>query len=92
MSKKTFDDGSSVEWVDKETVRYSEGEFSVLIWVDFEPGFWSSGRVIRSSSIKNWSATPTGCSATIDAEKKREIIDKIQRYYGSLKKKCRVLD
>ena len=67
MSKiKSFDDGSLIEWVDKETLKYSEGEFSVLIWVDFEPGFFSGGRIIKSSSILTWDKKPSERSEMID--------------------------
>jgi hypothetical protein len=56
--KKTFDNGSYVEWVDRETLKYTSGDFSVLVWVDFEPGLFSGGRIIKASSIKNWDAKP----------------------------------
>jgi hypothetical protein len=91
MSKaKTFNDGSSVDWVDKETLRYTKGEFSALIWVDFEPGFFSAGRIIRSFSIAKWEAAPVGSTDEIDTESKEEIINKIKLYYKSINKKCRV--
>ena len=87
MSKKqTFEDGSSVEWVDRETVKYTENGFSTLVWVDFAPGFFSGGRVIISSHIIKWRSWPAGSSELIDENKKREIIEKIKKYFG---KKCR---
>ncbi|GLI34002.1 hypothetical protein [Desulforhabdus amnigena] len=88
--KKTFDDGSYVEWVDRETLKYTSGDFSVLVWVDFEPGLFSGGRIIKASSIKNWDAKPAGSPATIDEDIKQDIINKIQQYYKSFKKKYRV--
>ena len=91
MSKvHLLDDGSSIEWVDKETLRYTESNFSVLIWVDFEPGFFNSGRVIKSSSLATWESKPEGYSSTIEANKKQEILTKVQQYYRSQNKSCRV--
>ena len=91
MTKKiVFDDDSIVEWVDKETLRYSKGIFSALVWVDFEPGFFSQGRIIRASSITEWESKPVKFPPLIDGSSKKEIISKIQEYYRRLKKKCRV--
>ncbi len=88
--KKLFEDGSSVEWIDRETLRYRRNGFSALIWVDFEPGFFTNGRIIRSSSLKNWETVPPGRSIEISAEERQEIIDKIKLYFQSFHKKFRV--
>ena len=85
-----MDDGSSVEWVDKETLKYVEGDFSLLIWVDFEPGFFSNGKVIKASSMKTWNTTPKDGNKIIDDKKRQEIIEKIQQYYKKYWKKSRV--
>ena len=90
-TRKVFDDGSSVEWIDKETIKYTEGDYSLLIWVDFEPGFFSYGRTIKSASIETWDTKPRGESKLIDENKKQDIIDKIQRYYKSFGKRCRII-
>lgn len=90
MSKiYSFDDGSSIEWIDKETLRYRQGECFALIWVDFEPGIFNSGRVLKGSSLRNWEM-PEEHSEEIDADNKREIIAKVQEYYRSQNVKCRV--
>lgn len=86
----SFDDGSVIEWVDRETLRYSEGNFSSLIWVDFEPGIFNSGRIINSSSIVRWERSPPGSPEDIDMDKRKEILSKIQLYYQSQHKKCRI--
>lgn len=91
MKKKAFNDGSSIEWVDKETLKYSEKEFSVLIWVDYyKVGFLTYGRVIKASSIVNWNTTAEGSLEIINASKKHEIIEKIQQYFKSLNAKYRL--
>ena len=91
MSKvHLLDDGSSLEWVDKETLRYTESTFSVFIWVDFEPGFLNGGRVIKSSSLTTWNSKPEGCSSTIEANKQQEILTKVLQHYRSQNVECRV--
>lgn len=87
-----FDDGSVIEWIDKETLRYSEGAFVLNIWVDFEPGFFSTGRIVRAALIKDWSATPSGCASTISEAKRLNILDKVRRYYHLNKRKCRIVE
>jgi hypothetical protein len=85
-----LDDGSSLEWVDKETLRYTESSFSVLIWVDFEAGFFNGGRVIKLSSLATWNSRPEGSSSTIEPNKKQEIITKVQQYFRSQNREWRV--
>jgi hypothetical protein len=90
MSKPHLhDDGSVIEWVDKETLRYTENGFSVSIWVDFEPGFFNSRRIIKSSSIVRWDIRPEGCSDAIGMDKRNEILAKVQQYYQSQNRKFR---
>jgi hypothetical protein len=88
--KKFFYNGKSVEWVDRETLKYSNGGFSALIWVDVEPGFFPNGKIIKSSTIKNWKTVPEGYPELITDCEKQEIIKTIQEYYKSVNKKCRV--
>jgi hypothetical protein len=88
--KKIFSDGSCVEWIDRETLKYSKESFSVLVWVDFEPGFFSGGRIIRTSSIKEWDTKPEGTTGLIHKVTKQNIINRIQEYYKSINKRCRV--
>ena len=85
-----FEDGSSIEVVDRETLRYAEGGFEALIWVDAEPGFFKGGRVIKASSIERWNRTPSGASPEIDAEQRRKIVDKALQYYRHYGAKVRV--
>ncbi len=91
MTIKIFDDDSSIEWVDKETLKYSESGFSVLIWVDYyKVGFLTYGRVIKTSSIVNWNTKAGDSIEKINSGKKQEIIEKVQLYYKSLNTKYRV--
>ena len=83
-----FNDGSSIEWINREGLKYIENGFSVLIWVDFASGFFSKRRIIKLSSIKYWNNKPNGCSDVINKNKKKEIISKAQQYYQSQNRKC----
>jgi len=83
-----FNDGSSIEWINREGLRYIENDFSVLIWVDFASGFFSKERIIKLSSIKYWNSKPSGCSDVISNDKKKEIISKVQQYYQSQNREC----
>ncbi len=83
-----FDDGSILKWEDRETLRYIEGESSALIWVDFEPGFFSRGRILRSSSIDKWEEDSKGVVTAISEAKKADIINKVKLYYEQNKRKC----
>jgi hypothetical protein len=81
--------GSSLTWVDRETVRYTEGEFSALVWVDYEPGFFARGRIIRTSSLATWETTPANAQREISPEQKQRIGADIQEYFRSQRRTCR---
>lgn len=90
-AKFFYKDIISIEWVDKETLRYSEeGGRSALVWVDFEPGFFKRGRIIRMSSIKNWDERPGFASRLIDANDRAKIVDAIIAYYEYQNVPCRM--
>lgn len=78
-----FDDGSSIEWEDRESLQYREVDGHIaLIWVDFEPGFFSRGRVLMIESLDKWHTVPEGRSLDLSNEKREEIIAKVRKYYG----------
>ena len=89
-NKINFDDGSFVVWEDKETLRYTDCNYSALIWVDFEPGIFSSGRIIKASSIENWEEHPENTDSKISENIKKKIIENIKEYYRQNKIKCTV--
>lgn len=83
VKKMLFDDGSSIEWSDRESLKYQERDgHMALIWVDFEPGFFSRGRVLMSESLDRWRLVPDGRQLEIQNDKKEEITDKVRTYYG----------
>lgn len=85
-----FDDGSSIEVIDRETLRYEVNGFATLIWIDAEPGFFKGGRVIKASSIERWTEVAGGRSAEIDAEQRRKIVEKAVQYFRHYRAKVRV--
>ena len=76
-----FEDGSAIEWVDRETLRYSEGEFSLLIWVDFGPGFFSRSRVLDVSRLKTWTTKPATTSPSLTDADRERVLRKVADYY-----------
>jgi hypothetical protein len=87
MTQHTFPDGSSIDWVDRETLRYSKGEYSALVWCDFGEGFFSSERIIRTDSLLNWEKAPQGESPMISSVWKQTILSRVANYYDSHGKK-----
>lgn len=85
-----LDGKSSIEWIDRETLRYYEDGYSVLVWMDYEPGFFNNGRIIRLSSLENWDAVPGKEPLLIDAKEREVIINNIKEYHMSQSIKCRV--
>lgn len=36
----TFYDGTTIEWPDKESLKYSDNGYVAMIWVDYGPGIF----------------------------------------------------
>lgn len=81
--------GATISWVDRETLRYSINGCSVLVWVDYEPGFFNSGRIIKSRSLVRWDEKPDHECELINEDQKQKIINEIKQYYRAQKKACR---
>ena len=66
-----FSDGSWVEYVDRETIKYREGDYSVLVWVDyFKTRFLCYGRAINIDAIEVWDTYPDDAISEIDSKKR----------------------
>jgi hypothetical protein len=89
-TKFTFEDGCQIEWIDRENYKYLENGYSVLIWVDTEPGFFNSGRVIKATSITKWDVAPAELGFDISTEEKLKIIDKLSQYFDLKNQKYRI--
>ena len=81
--KVAFDDGSSIEWVNRESLRYIEPGYVALLWVDYEPGFFNRGRVLMMESLRRWHEAPANDAFEISSAKREEIVEKVRKYYGS---------
>lgn len=79
----TFDDGSRLISEDRETIRYEEQGRATLVWIDYEDGFFSRGRIIKEISLEYWHTSPSKTDDPISVEKKAEIIGKIRQYFGN---------
>jgi hypothetical protein len=79
-----------IEWVDRETVAYRSGGLSVLIWVDYEAGLLSRGRVIHSESIDQWVDTASVPVRPVSPSERESIIAAVQQYYAQDNRPCRV--
>ncbi|MBV1777376.1 hypothetical protein KSF73_16770 [Burkholderiaceae bacterium DAT-1] len=82
VPKKWAFSGGFVEWVDRETVRYSGPKGEMLVWVDYEPGFFSRGRIIRGMTEGN--------GANKDYELKNEVKIKVVEYFETHGISCRI--
>jgi hypothetical protein len=78
-----FDDGGRITWKDKETLRYEESGYVALVWVDYEPGFFRRGRILRQESLERWNVFPKGAEELISSNKKTKIISRVRQYFGS---------
>ena len=79
--KVVFDDATSITMLDRETLLYEEANYSVAIWFDFMPRFFSRGRILHKSSIQQWKDFPSENDPNISAAKQDEIIEKVRKYW-----------
>lgn len=64
---------ASIEWIDRETYAYVVGDEQVLVWVDYERGFFSKGRIIHEDSIQSW-VSKDGTAIRVVTEEERTVI------------------
>lgn len=83
-NKTVFKDGSSIEPINREYIKYAEEGFSTVVKISHKHGKC----FIKSSSILKWSSWPEGTSEFINENKRNDIIQKIKRYYKP--QKCHV--
>jgi len=79
---KVFPDGSKIEWVDRETIKYTEGENTVNIWMDHVPFAFPGKMIIKHESLRFWEAKQSATKLEISKDKQKDIIRKIFLYYG----------
>lgn len=86
-----FEDGTCVNWLDRQTVEYSKDGRTLLVWIDFDNG-WSIGkRVIKTESLDQWTKLPQGFhDYKISEIDKKHIIDSVRRFFSLNNIECRL--
>ena len=79
-----------IDSIDRETVAYRSGGLTVLIWVDFEPGFFSRGRVIHTDSIERWLDSGSNEVRPVTEAERDTIISAVQLHYAQERRPCRL--
>ena len=85
-----FNDKSKVEFASRESVRYSEGQFTKEIWVVGEKGIFTNTRIIMAKSIEFWDEVPKGEKKEISSCMKWKILARVLEYFSQKGCKCRV--
>jgi hypothetical protein len=80
-----FEDGTSLSWVDRETLKYEAGARHLLVWVDYEAGFFNRGRVIRVESLRLWTDSSGHQGSELSPSEKTEIVAKVKAYFAGAK-------
>ena len=78
----------SIDWVDRETLAYRSDGLSVLVWVDFEAGFFSRGRVVHKDSIKDWLDKGGSVVRPVSPEERDVIIAAVMAHYANEGREC----
>lgn len=90
MTNPTDEVHGTIEWVNRDAIRYTEGGYSVLVWVTSEPGFLRRRRVIQSSCLLEWENAPGLESTVIEPCQRERLIGEIRKYFLRQKVRCRV--
>lgn len=86
----TFFDGTTLEWLDRESLKYTDNGYVVIIWVDYGAGLFKVKRKLKTESLSEWNEIPENGTKEIGEYKKKEIILKVQLYYALQKVKCEI--
>ena len=73
-----------------ETLAFRSNGLSVLVWVDFEPGFFDRGRVIHADSISQWVDGQSNVVRPVTGPEREAIISAVQQYYAQEGRTCRL--
>lgn len=73
-----FEDGSYVEWLDREEIIYVEGQRSMEITLYYQPGFFSSARVLPLAENFRWN--PPHDAENVTEDERSKILRKLTAY------------
>ena len=79
-----------IDWIDRETLAYRSSGLTALVWVDFEPGLISRGRVIHTDSIKRWVDSGSNEVRPVTEAERDAIISAVQLHYAQERRPCRL--
>ena len=79
-----------IDWIDRETLAYRSSGLTVLVWVDFESGVFSRGRVIHTDSIQRWVDSGSNEVRPVTAAERDTIISAVQLHYAQERRPCRL--
>ena len=79
-----------IDWIDRETLAFRSNGLAVLVWVDFEAGFFARGRIVHTDSIKQWVDADSSAVRSVTAMERDSIISAIQRHYAQEGRPCRL--
>lgn len=82
----------SIQWVDKETLAFVDGDRKVFIWIDFDKGFLSNTRLVHRSSILFWANGRSGEKLLVNERERDQIITEVINYYAKCGKQCVIID
>ena len=84
------DAGYRIDWVDRETLAFRSGRLTALIWVDFEPRFFSRGRILHTDSITQWVDSKSQYIREVTQAERDFIISAVQSHYARERRSCRL--
>jgi hypothetical protein len=79
-----------IDWIDRDTIAYRSRGLTVFVWVDFERGLFSRGRVLHTDSIKWWVDSESNDVRAVTEIERDAILSAIQLHYARERRSCRL--
>ena len=79
-----------IDWIDRETLAYRAGGLTALVWVDFETGLLSTGRVIHEDSVRDWLGQDLQPVRPVTSAERIAIMAAVQQHYSKEGRPCTV--
>ena len=79
-----------IDWIDRETLAYRAEGLTALVWVDFESGLLSKGRVIHEDSVRDWLGPDSQPVRPVSSAERSAIIAAVEQHYGKEGRPCTV--
>ena len=79
-----------LDWIDRETLAYRSAGLTALVWVDFEPGLLSKGRVIHEESVRDWLGPDWQPVRPVTSVERHAIVAAVEQHYEQEGRPCTV--